>query len=83
MRRVLLCGTEAAVESLRSLWAFPHLIAGCGVTYPETDVTKSGGITAFMKIPHLAEAFNLPVTSHGGHSMVSDWSALKAIDAVE
>ena len=28
---------------------------------------KFGGVTAFMKIARLAEAFNLPVTSHGAH----------------
>ena len=28
-----------------------------------------GGVTAFMKIARLAEAFNLPVTSHGAHDV--------------
>ena len=45
------------------------IIAGGGVTYPEPDVTNCGGITPFMKIAHLAEAFNLPVTSHGAHDV--------------
>ena len=40
-----------------------------GVTYPEPDVTNCGGVTAFMKIARLAEAFNLPVTSHGAHDV--------------
>ncbi|HWT32058.1 MAG TPA: enolase C-terminal domain-like protein, partial [Propylenella sp.] len=40
-----------------------------GVTYPEPDVTNCGGVTSFMKIAHLAEAFNLPVTSHGAHDI--------------
>ncbi|NNG05366.1 MAG: uroporphyrinogen decarboxylase, partial [Inquilinus sp.] len=59
----------AAGENLRSLWEFRHLIAGGGVTYPEPDVTNCGGVTAFLKIAHLAEAFNLPVTSHGAHDV--------------
>jgi L-alanine-DL-glutamate epimerase-like enolase superfamily enzyme len=57
----------AAGENLRTVWEFRHLVASGGVTYPEPDVTNCGGVTAFMKIAHLAEAFNLPVTSHGAH----------------
>ncbi len=39
------------------------------MSYPEPDVTNCGGVTAFMKIARLAEAFNLPVTSHGAHDI--------------
>jgi L-alanine-DL-glutamate epimerase-like enolase superfamily enzyme len=39
------------------------------VSFPEPDVTNCGGVTAFMKIARLAEAFNLPVTSHGAHDI--------------
>jgi len=59
----------AAGENLRTLWDFKQLITAGGVTYPEPDVTNCGGITSFMKIAHLAEAFNLPVTSHGAHDI--------------
>lgn len=59
----------AAGENLRTLWEFKALIASGGVTYPEPDATNCGGITPFMKIAHLAEAFNLPVTSHGAHDV--------------
>jgi L-alanine-DL-glutamate epimerase-like enolase superfamily enzyme len=59
----------AAGENLRTLWDFRHLIAAGGVTFPEPDVTNCGGVTPFMKIAHLAEAFNLPVTSHGAHDI--------------
>jgi L-alanine-DL-glutamate epimerase-like enolase superfamily enzyme len=58
----------AAGENLRTLWDFKQLIAAGGVTYPEPDVTSCGGVTSFMKIAHLAEAF-LPVTSHGAHDI--------------
>ena len=57
----------AAGENLRTLWDFRDLIASGGVSYPEPDVTNCGGVTAFMKVAHLAEAFGLPVTSHGAH----------------
>ena len=59
----------AAGENLRSLWEFKQLIEAGGVTYPEPDVTNCGGVTSFMKIAHLAEAHNLPVTSHGAHDV--------------
>ena len=59
----------ASGENLRSLWDFRALIAAAGVTFPEPDVTNCGGVTAFLKIAHLAEAFNLPVTSHGAHDV--------------
>ncbi len=59
----------AAGENLRTLWDFRHLIASGGVSYPEPDVTNCGGVTAFMKVAHLAEAFGLPITSHGAHDV--------------
>lgn len=59
----------AAGENLRTLWDFRHLIASGGVTWPEPDVTNCGGVTSFMKVAHLAEAFNLPCTSHGAHDV--------------
>jgi L-alanine-DL-glutamate epimerase-like enolase superfamily enzyme len=59
----------AAGENLRTLWEFKQLVATGGVTFPEPDVTNCGGVTAFQKIVHLAEAFNLPVTSHGAHDV--------------
>src|SRR3712207_6927881 len=33
------------------------------------SVTNCGGVTIFMKVCHLAEAWNLPVTSHGVHDL--------------
>jgi L-alanine-DL-glutamate epimerase-like enolase superfamily enzyme len=59
----------AAGENLRTIWDFRHLISSGGVSFPEPDVTNCGGITAFMKIAHLAESFNLPITSHGAHDV--------------
>ena len=63
-------GLPVAVgENLRTLWKFKQFIACSGVTFPEPDVTNCGGVTPFMKIAHLAEAFNMPVTSHGAHDV--------------
>jgi L-alanine-DL-glutamate epimerase-like enolase superfamily enzyme len=59
----------AAGENLHTLHEFRALIAAGGVTFPEPDVTNCGGITTFMKVCHLAESFNLPVTSHGAHDV--------------
>ena len=59
----------AAGENLKSLWEFKELIAAGGVTFPEPDVAIVGGVTVFMKVAALAEAFNLPVTSHGVHDL--------------
>src|SRR4029450_1951047 len=57
----------AAGGKLHTGYEVRPLIAARGVTFPEPDVTNCGGVTAFMKVCHLAEAFNLPVTSHGAH----------------
>ena len=59
----------ATGENLHTLHEFAAFIAAGGVTYPEPDVTNCGGITIFMKVCHLAESFNLPVTSHGAHDL--------------
>jgi L-alanine-DL-glutamate epimerase-like enolase superfamily enzyme len=59
----------AAGENLHTLYEFRQLIAAGGVSFPEPDVTNCGGVTVFMKVCHVAEAFNLPVTSHGAHDL--------------
>lgn len=56
-------------ENFRTIWEFKHALTVGHVAYPEPDVTNCGGVTPFMKIAHLAEAFNLPVTSHGAHDI--------------
>ena len=59
----------ATGENLHTLYEFKQMIASGGVTFPEPDVTNCGGVTAFIKIAHMAEAFNLPITSHGAHDI--------------
>ena len=60
----------AAGENLHSLYEFRNLIAAAGVDFPEPDVSNCGGISVWMKVAHLAEANNLPVTSHGVHVLM-------------
>ena len=59
----------AAGENLRNLHDFRALMTAGGVSFPEPDVAVCGGITTWMKVAHMAEAFNLPVTSHGVHDL--------------
>lgn len=59
----------AAGENLHTLAEFAHMVSAGAVSFPEPDVTNCGGVTVFMKVARLAEAFNLPVTSHGAHDL--------------
>ena len=59
----------ATGENLRTIYAFDDMIARGGVSYPEPDLATLGGITPWMKIARVAEAANLPITSHGVHDL--------------
>ncbi len=59
----------AAGENLHTLHEFRAAIVAQAVTYPEPDVSNCGGMTVFRKVASLAEAHNLPVTSHGVHDL--------------
>jgi L-alanine-DL-glutamate epimerase-like enolase superfamily enzyme len=59
----------AAGENLRTIDEVQKMIAAEAVSFPEPDVTNIGGIMPWLKVAHLAEAFNLPVTSHGVHDV--------------
>jgi L-alanine-DL-glutamate epimerase-like enolase superfamily enzyme len=59
----------AAGENLHTLYEFQHMIGAEAVTFPEPDVCNVGGMTVFRKVATLAEAHNLPVTSHGAHDL--------------
>ncbi len=43
---------------------FRHMIEARSVDIPMVDLVRVGGITAWMKVAGMAEAFNLPVVSH-------------------
>ena len=59
----------ATGENLHSIYEFQKMIASGGVSFPEPDVSNIGGVTAWMKVAHLAEAHNLSVTTHGVHDL--------------
>lgn len=59
----------AAGENLHTLAEFRAYMEAQAVSFPEPDVATCGGITPWMKIAKLAEAFDLPVTSHGVHDL--------------
>ena len=59
----------SAGENLHTIYDFQHMLQANGVSYIEPDVSNCGGITVWMKVAKLAEAKNLPVTSHGVHDI--------------
>jgi L-alanine-DL-glutamate epimerase-like enolase superfamily enzyme len=59
----------ATGENLHTIYEFQKMIARGGVAFPEPDLSNLGGVTAWMKVAHLAEAHNLPVTTHGVHDL--------------
>jgi L-alanine-DL-glutamate epimerase-like enolase superfamily enzyme len=59
----------ATGENFHTLHEFANFMRAQALTYPEPDVTNCGGVTVFMKVAHLAESFNLPLTSHGAHDI--------------
>ncbi len=59
----------ATGENLHTLYEFQQMITAGALTYPEPDVSNCGGMTIFRKIGALAEAHNLPLTSHGVHDL--------------
>lgn len=60
---------DAAGKDVRTLREFQAMISAGGVSFPEPDVTDCGAVAAFMKVARPAEAFDLPVTSHGAHDL--------------
>jgi len=59
----------AAGENLHTIYEFGRYIAERAVSFPEPDLATLGGITPWLKVARLAEAANLPVTSHGVHDL--------------
>ena len=59
----------ATGENLRTLHEFEHMIRYGEIAFPEPDVAICGGVTTWLKIASLAQAHNLPVTSHGVHDL--------------
>ena len=54
----------AVGESLYSVAQFKEYLVRDAATIVQPDVARVGGITPWLKIAHLAEAFNVPVAPH-------------------
>jgi L-alanine-DL-glutamate epimerase-like enolase superfamily enzyme len=54
----------AVGESLYSLSQFKDYLVSGGASIVQVDVARIGGITPWMKVAHMAEAFNVPVCPH-------------------
>ena len=54
----------AAGENEYTKYGFKELIARNAVSVVQPDVTRVGGITEWMKVAHLAEAFGMPCVTH-------------------
>ncbi len=64
---MLAAGTSVPVavgESLYSLSQFKDYLASSGANIVQVDVARVGGITPWIKVAHLAEAFNVSVCPH-------------------
>lgn len=70
-RRILTEGMLpiATGENLHTIYEFQKMITAGAVSFPEPDVSNIGGITPWLKVAKLAEACNLPVTTHGVHEL--------------
>src|SRR5690348_1121826 len=55
----------AGGEYLWGIVPFRHMLETRSVDIPMIDQVRSGGITPWLKIAGMVEAFNLPVVSHG------------------
>ena len=54
----------AVGESLYSISQFKDYLALGGASIVQVDVARVGGITPWLKVAHMAEAFNVPVCPH-------------------
>ncbi|MEI6304212.1 MAG: enolase C-terminal domain-like protein, partial [Betaproteobacteria bacterium] len=54
----------AGGEYLYGIQPFRHMLEACSVDIVMIDVLRAGGITPWLKIAAMAEAFNLKVVSH-------------------
>ncbi|MHC4993823.1 MAG: mandelate racemase/muconate lactonizing enzyme family protein [Planctomycetota bacterium] len=55
----------ATGENLHSIYEFRRMIEEGGVSFPDADISNLGGVSAFLKVAHLAEASNRKLTTHG------------------
>jgi L-alanine-DL-glutamate epimerase-like enolase superfamily enzyme len=58
-----------AGENHYARWGFREICERRAVSYLQPDVCRCGGITEFQKIAHLADAFNISLSSHLAHEI--------------
>ena len=54
----------AAGEYAYGIEPFRHMLEARSIDIVMVDLLRAGGITQWMKVAHMAEAFNLPVVTH-------------------
>jgi L-alanine-DL-glutamate epimerase-like enolase superfamily enzyme len=59
----------AAGENVYFRWGFREICDRRAAAYLQPDVGRCGGITEFVKIGHLADAYNLALSSHLWHEL--------------
>ncbi len=59
----------ATGENLHSIYEFRQMISEAGISFPDADISNLGGVTALMKVAHIAEAYNRKLTTHGIQEM--------------
>jgi L-alanine-DL-glutamate epimerase-like enolase superfamily enzyme len=59
----------AAGENVYYRWGFREICDRRAAAYLQPDVGRCGGITEFAKIAHLADAYNLALSSHLWHEL--------------
>ncbi len=71
-------------EQLYTLDAFKAFLAAGAVHYVQPDVTRLGGITEYIQVADLAQAYRLPIAPHAGemsqvHVHLSFWHPASGI----
>ena len=56
--------SKVGIMSINTEWFWDH-----EEEQDEPDLSNIGGVTGWLKVAHLAEAHNLPVTTHGVHDL--------------
>ena len=59
----------AAGENAYMRWGFREICERRAVGFLQPDVCRCGGVTEFIKIAHLADAFNISLSSHLAHEL--------------
>lgn len=59
----------AAGENTYLRWGFREMCERRAVSFLQPDAVRCGGVTEFMKAAHLADAFNVSLTSHLAHEL--------------